>query len=106
MTTRSFEKNSRRECIEIVRIPSSITIDLLEEYVILIFEKLGLVMEAMDTVACQRLGKIGWVIGELLNRKDAHNVLKEKHKLRSVSLNDDDNTDINSKRKIFINQSL
>ena len=47
----------------------------------------------------------GRVIVKLLNRKDAQNVLKEKHKLRSINLYDD-NTDTNNKRKIFINQSL
>ena len=77
-----LEQYLRRECIEIAEISSSITNDLLEEHVILIFEKLGVVMEAMDIVACHRLGKSGRVIVKLLNRKDAQNVLQEKHKLR------------------------
>ena len=47
-----MEQYSRRECIEIVGIPSSITNDLLEEHVLLIFEKLGVVLETMDIVAC------------------------------------------------------
>ena len=59
-------------------------------------------MEAMNIVACQRLGETGKIIIKLLNRKDAQNVLQGKHKLRSISLYDDDNTDTN-KRKIFIN---
>ena len=42
---------------KIVGILSSITNDLLKEHVLLIFEKLGVVLEAMDIVACQRLGK-------------------------------------------------
>ena len=50
-------------------------------------------------------GKTGRVV-KLLNRKDAQNVLKEKHKLRSINLYDDNNTDTNNKRKIFINQRL
>ena len=49
-----MEQYSRRECIEIVGIPSSITNDLLEEHVLLIFEKLG-----------YRLGKINRVIFKL-----------------------------------------
>ena len=101
-----LEQYSRRECIEIAGIPSSITNDLPEEHVILIFEKLGVVMEAMDIVACHRLGETGRVIVKLLNRKDAQNVLEEKHKLRSINLYNDANTDTNNKRKIFINQSL
>ena len=62
-------------------------------------------MEPRDIVACHRLGETGRVIIKLLNRKDAQNVLKEKHKLRSINLFDD-NTDTNNRRKIFINQSL
>ena len=62
-------------------------------------------MEPMDIVACQRLGETGRVIVNLLNRKDAQNFLKEKHKLRSIYLYDD-NTDTNNKRKNVINQSL
>ena len=47
-----MEQYSRRECIEIVGIPSSITNDQLEEHVLLIFEKVGVVLETMDIVAC------------------------------------------------------
>ena len=61
-------------------------------------------MEQMNIVACHRLEKTGRVV-KLLNRKDAQNVLKEKHKLRSINLYDG-NTDTNNKRKMFINQSL
>ena len=100
-----LEQYSRRECTEITGVPNSITNDLLEEHVYLIFEKLGVVMEPMDIVACHRQRETGRVIVKLLNRKDAQNVLKEKHKLRSINLYDD-NTDTNNKRKIFINQSL
>ena len=62
-------------------------------------------MEPMDIVACHRLGETVRVIVKLLNRKDAQNALKEKHKMRSINLYDD-NTDTNNKREIFINQSL
>ena len=57
-----LEQYSRRECIEIGCVPNSITNDLLEEHVILIFEKIGVVIEAMDIVACHRLGETGRVI--------------------------------------------
>ena len=100
-----LEHYSRRECIEIAGVSNSITNNLLEEQVILIFEKLGVVMEPMDIVACHRLGETVRVIVKLLNRKDAQNALKEKHKMRSINLYDD-NTDTNNKREIFINQSL
>ena len=42
-------------------------------------------MESMDIGACYRLGETGSVIVKLLNRKDAQNVLREKHKLRSIN---------------------
>ena len=100
-----LEQYSRCECIETVGVPNSITNDLLEEHVVLIFEKLGVVMEPMNIVAYHRLGEIGRVIVKLLNRKDAQNVLKEKDKLGSINLYDD-NADTNNKRKIFINQNL
>ena len=44
---RKFEQYLRRDCIEFAGVPNSITNDLLEEHVILIFEKLGVVIEAM-----------------------------------------------------------
>ena len=97
-----LEQYSRRECTEIAGVLNSITN---EEHVILIFKKLGVVIEAMDIVAYHRLGETGRVIVKLLNRKDAQNVLEEKHKLGSINLYDD-NTDTYNKRKIFINQSL
>ena len=59
----------------------------------------------MNIVACHRLRESGRVIVKLRNRKDAKNVLKEKNKLRSINLYDD-NTDTNNKRKIFINQAF
>ena len=62
-------------------------------------------MGPMDRVACHRLRETCRVIVKLLNRKGTQNVLKEKHKLRSINLYDD-NTDTNNKRNIFINQSL
>ena len=52
-----LENYSRRECVEIVGSPSSITNDLLEEHVLLIFEKLAVLLEAMDIVTCHRLEK-------------------------------------------------
>ena len=66
-----LEQYSSRECIEIAGIPSSITSDWFEEHVLLIFEKLDVILEAMDIVACHRLGKTNRVFVKLLNRKDS-----------------------------------
>ena len=76
-----LEKYSRRECIESAGIPSSITNDLLEEHVLLIFEKLAVLLGAMDIVDCHRLEKTNRVIVKLLNRKDAQYIFEEKYKL-------------------------
>ena len=101
-----LEQYSRRECIEIAGIPSSITNDLLEEHVLLIFEKLDVVLEAMDIVACHRLGKTNRVIVKLLNRKDSQYILEKKYKLRNIALYNHDESENSNSRKIFINQSF
>ena len=72
-----LEQYSRRKCTKIAGVPSRITNDLLEEHVYLIFEKLGVVMEPMDIVACHRLGETGRVIIKLQNRKVLQNALRE-----------------------------
>ena len=70
-----------REYIEIAGPPSSITNDLLEENVLLIFEKLDVVMEAIDIVAYHRLGKTNRVIVKLLKNKNSQYILGSKYKL-------------------------
>ena len=101
-----LEQHSHRECIEIAGIPSSITNNLLEEHVLLIFEKLDVVLEAMDIEACHRLGKTNRVIAKLLNRKDSQYILEKKCKLRNIALYNHDERENSNSRKIFINQSF
>ena len=60
--THRLEQYSRRERIKIAGTRSSITNDLLEEHVLLIFKKLDVVLEAMDIVACHRLGKTEFLL--------------------------------------------
>ena len=57
-----LEQHSCHECIEIAGVLSSITNDLLKEHVLLIFEKLDVVLEAMDIVASHRLGKTEFLL--------------------------------------------
>ena len=52
-----LEQYSHHECMEIAGILSSITNDLLKEQILLIFEKLDVVLERMDIVACHRSRK-------------------------------------------------
>ena len=101
-----LEQYSRHKCIEIAGIPSAITNDLLKEYVFLIFEKLDVVLEVMDIVACKRLGKTNRVIVKLLNCKDSQYNLEKKYKLRNIALYNHDESENSNSRKIFINQSF
>ena len=101
-----LKQYSRRECIEIAGISSWITKDLLGKPVLLIFEKLAVVLEAMDIVACHRLRKTKRVFVKPLNRKDSQDILEEKYKLRNIVLYNHDESKNNRRRKIFINQSL
>ena len=100
-----LEQYSRSECMEIAGVSNSILNYLLEEHVILIFEKLGVITEEMDIVACHSLGETSRVIVKSLNRKDAQNILEENHQLRSINPYDD-NTGSNNRRKTFISQNL
>ena len=73
----------------------------------LIFEKLGVVLEAMDIVASHRLGKTNRVIVKVLNRKDSPYTLEKKYKLGDIALyNHDEIENSNRNRKISIYQSL
>ena len=101
-----MEQCCRCECIEKIGIPSSITNNQLEEHFLLIFEKLGVVLEAMDIVACHRLGKTSRVIVKLLNHKDSQCILEKKNKLKNIALYIQDQSKNRNSRKIFINQSL
>ena len=66
-----------RECIDIEGILNSLIKDSLEKHVLLIFKNFCVVLEAMNIVACYRLGKIKRFIIKLLNRKDAEYILEE-----------------------------
>ena len=72
-----LEQYSRRECIEIAGIPSSITNDLTR---FVNFQEFDVVLDAMNIVACHRLGKTNRVIVKLVNRKHSQYILEEKYK--------------------------
>ena len=81
-----MEQYSRRECIEIAGIPLSITNNLLEEHVLLIFSKIGVNIDELDIAACHRLGSTDRTIVKLLNRKNAVKLRKNKNKLKYLDL--------------------
>ena len=70
-----MEQNSQRECIEIARIPLSITNDLLEEHLLLIFSKIDFNIDKLKLAALHRLGSTDRTIVKLLQRKDAVKLL-------------------------------
>ena len=70
-----LEQYSCHKCMEIAGILSSIMKDLLKEQVLLIFEKLDAVLEAVGIVVCHRLGKTNRVTVKLLNCKDSANII-------------------------------
>ena len=75
-----LEQYSCCECIEIAGVPNSITNDLLEEHIILIFIKLGVIMEQMDIVTCHRLAETDRVLfnWDWLNSHRRHGVTTKR----------------------------
>ena len=64
-----------------VQIPSSIINNLLEEHVILVFEKKDVELDVLDIVECHRIGDSERVIVVLLkNRRDCKKILEKTNK--------------------------
>ena len=95
-----LEQHSRREDIEIAIILGSITNDLLEEHVLLVFEELDVVLEAIDIVACDRLAKINRFIFNLLNHWNSQYILQKQYKLRNIALYNHNETENSNSMKI------
>ena len=81
-----MENYSRRECIEIAGIPLSITNEVLEERVVLIFSEISVNIDEIDIFACHRVGSTERTIVKLLNRKDAGKLLETKNKMKYLEL--------------------
>ena len=88
---------SRRECLELVGVPRSVSDGDLEEKVLKIFEKVGCPIEGNNIEACQRISK------KKDYRKDYQNVLNAKKKLRKLDMKEIGFPEDNP---IFVNQSL
>ena len=94
---------SRRECLDVVGIPTSIPNDLLEANISKVFDKLGLHVEGKDIQACHHLKDNDRAIIKLSKRKDSIQVLSTKKDLRSL---DPTKLDFHESTRIFINESL
>ena len=95
---------SRRECLELVGIPSSIEHDQSEDKAVEIFNKVGCNIMKENVEACHRIGKNSdRVIIKLSKRKECLQVLSVKKDLKNL-----DTVDIGLPEncKVFVNQSL
>ena len=94
---------SRRECSEVVGIPTSIPNDSLETNISRVFDKLGVNVEGNDIQACHCLKDNDKVIIKFSNRKDSLQVLRVKKDLKSL---DPTELDFPEGKRIFINENL
>ena len=100
------DQNSRREYLEISRIPDSISNNNLEETVPKIFSETGVTINSRDVEACHRLNQPAnpkKVIIKLPKRKYVARVMNDKKKLKSMK---PQNVGLRSSCKIYINESL
>ena len=97
---------SRRECLELVGVPRSVSDGDLKEKILQIFEKLGCPIEGNNIEACQRTSKKKKnerIIVKFSRRKDCQNVLNAKKELRKM---DTKNIGFPEDNPIFVNQIL
>ena len=100
---RANAQYSRRECLEVVGIPTSIPNDSLEANISKIFNKLGVHVEGKDIQVCHRLKDNDRAIIKLSNRKDSQQILRVKKDLKSLDPTD---LDFPDGTRIFINESI
>ena len=93
---------SRRECIEVIGIPTTIDNKDLEEKVCDIFEKVGVTVVESDIEACHRI-KNNKTIVKFCRRKMCHDVLRKKKYLKKVKPAD---LGFSEDTQLYINESL
>ena len=95
---------SRRECLDIISIPSEVKGETLEESVIGIFDKLGCSIDSERIKECHRVSKNNnTVIVKFTSRKDFQKVWNKKKELKNPKLKD---FGLSGQGKIFINSSF
>ena len=97
------EQYSRRECIELVGLPSGLNGEELENAVINTFETAGIYIAKRNFHAVHRLADKRTFIAKLTNRRDVIDILRRKKKLRTLS--DEGKRKLNC-QKVYINESL
>ena len=77
---------SRRECVEIVGIPTSVADNELEETFCKIVDKVGVKIDDRDIVSCHRVGSQGRTIVKFSHRKDCQQLMKVKKDRSKLNL--------------------
>ena len=77
---------SRRECLEVVGIPSSVNVKDLEGKVCTIFNRIGVAVKPDDIEACHRLYNDKKTIVKFSKRKVCEQVLRVKKELKNIDL--------------------
>ena len=94
---------SRRECLEITGIPSSVSDKDLEEVVCKAITKAGVDINADDIEDCHRVGNKGQTIIKFDKRKVSRQVLSVRKDLNKVNMCD---IDLTGQRTLYVSQSL
>ena len=94
---------SRRECLEITGIPSSVSDKDFEEVVCKVITKAGVDITADDIEDCHRVGNKGQTIIKFGKRKVSRQVLSVRKDLNKVKMSD---IDLTGQSTLYINQSL
>ena len=94
---------SRRECLEITDIPSSVSDKDLEEVVRKAIAKAGVDINSDDIEDCHRVGNKGQTIIKFGKRKVSRQVLSVRKDLNKVKMSD---IDLTEQSTLYVNQSL
>ena len=95
---------SRRECVEVVGIPSSAERDQLEHTVCRVLHHIGVNISGDKIEACHQLGKNSdQTIVKFSSRKDCEHTMRVKKDLKDLDATD---LDLPARTKLYINGSL
>ena len=95
--------NSRRQCLEIAGIATSILQESLEGKICQIFEATGASVDKNDIDDCHRFRDKELTVVKFLQRKDYQQVLRCKKDLQSINIS---NLDLPEGTELFINEIL
>ena len=95
---------SRRECIEVAGIPSTVSDNNLENKILKIFDKLGVPINPNNIEACHRIKKgSDRTIVKFNKRKDCQQIMRVKKDLKNMTFTD---IDLPVGTTLYLNESL